>query len=390
MDTELWGKLPEDILPHILSRLPWWSMMKCRVVSKQWQSLLSDPIFLKIAVSSPGALDPPCCVLSNHKFYYVIINPDTQRCHAIPRDNMFPLQHHPEANRFQLHGTAGGLFLMQVAFQCRDRYLFNPLNGTQRLLPAVPPSPLLVLDSPWTKLHQPKTWMMVDDSGHLRLICLQVRETPVGNPELVLWTVHTYDFVENGWRLHSTDLPGKRLEFCISATLLEGNVYLLVKTPVLFTGTGLTHRLFKAYARHMVEMSIKFTDGISALQIFQYQGALMLMAGTEEPRKPPFHVSIWKYDEILESWENVVSMPQDIVDTFYEEMSAEGGFYFDKEGDVCCFANRLDSEFIVMYHFVRNEWWHVSCSETVVDEFEKMKVVCRLTFLWQPRLDIFL
>ncbi|XP_059632199.1 F-box/kelch-repeat protein At3g06240-like [Cornus florida] len=74
-------RLPDDLLCNILSRLPVLNLMQYRCVSKSWQSMISDPQFIKTHLhQSTQSLDTQRLMVT-HPFNGYFISLDYESCH---------------------------------------------------------------------------------------------------------------------------------------------------------------------------------------------------------------------------------------------------------------------------------------------------------------------
>lgn len=387
MDADVWRKFPDELLPVVLARLPWWKNLQLRGVCKFWRGLLSNPNFL--ASSSPISTSrPPCVVLSTPE-ECAIVNFAIRRWHVLPQSSLLPGLR--AADSFEISAATAGLFLMEGRHE--NRFLVNPLNKTQRQLPPVPPLEGQI--SSWgTSPHHPLKMMGTGKINNVKIIGVQFQiqslDVDVRGIEAVadfilsdaeLWSIYVYDLLRNSWDLVSKNLQREISHSLENAIFVGDDLYLLTKQQGGLRPRRHAHSVLRAMATDLVEVPADFAADVPTVHIFQHHGSLMLVRGTEEwhPR-----VDVWRLENMTQNWEMVVSMPQHLLTKFYKKLQ-NGIFNFDAEGDFACFSNYFITEIVIVYNLVDQIWWEISCKDYISHDLSFHD-----TFLWQPNLNIVL
>ncbi|KAG6542707.1 hypothetical protein Mapa_015866 [Marchantia paleacea] len=350
MDSKVWERLPDEILPQILLCLPWWSNLRLRAVSRSWKNLLSDPKFLAQSTPLPCAR-APCCILRNSG-NITIGDLNVQKWHVL-RDFSATW------DGFIISAANSGLFLMRGSDPSIN-FLVNPLNRTQRRLPPMPKLEDQLVLAGW---HHPMTMKVEENPTNVKVVALQF-----GDGKLT--RVFVYDLLRHSWDAVSDNFTSKNLRGVHCALLVEDDVYLLAASG----------HLFKVGGYQLIELPLPqdHHDGLVIKYIFHHRGSLMLGNGTWIKNSPHPVVDLWRFDRFLESWDKVASMP----DYFASELdSSQALFQIDAEGDFVGFGCH-NSKTLVLHNIVTSEWWSVAC----VDHLR----CTGCSFLWQPRLDIVL
>ncbi|KAJ0427924.1 putative F-box domain-containing protein [Helianthus annuus] len=127
-------EIPPEIITDILYRLPAKSLARFKSVSKNWQSQISDPQFIK---HHQNTLNHHHLICNSHNtsLYSLPINPDNQSDQT-PK-NITCLS--PHTDIFIFHGSCNGLVLCSTddCINCHSLVVFNP---TTRELVTIPES----------------------------------------------------------------------------------------------------------------------------------------------------------------------------------------------------------------------------------------------------------
>ncbi|KAL2630513.1 hypothetical protein R1flu_015199 [Riccia fluitans] len=152
-------------------------------------------------------------------------------------------------------------------------------------------------------VHQPKNWLLIDDTGNLR-IRLHVRENVEENIASAIRNIHVWDTLSDSWHMISSTLHRPRNGSCVSAALVNDNLYLLVKLRRMSQDApqGQRHNLARVSSGQLVpeELDMKRIDGSVQVHSFQHGGALTVMTGTQEPREKQYHrIKLRRFNQIL-------------------------------------------------------------------------------------------
>ncbi|CAM6108627.1 unnamed protein product [Calypogeia fissa] len=387
MDAEVWGKFPDELLPVVLARLPWWKNLQLRGVCKAWRGLLSNPSFL--ASSSPISTSRPPCVILSTTEECAIVNFAIRRWNVLPQSSFLPGLR--AADCFEISAATAGLFLMEGRHE--SRFLVNPLNKTQRQLPPVPPLEGQI-PSWGTSPHHPLKMMVTGKPNNIKIVGVQFQiqslAVDVRGIEAVadfllndseLWSIYVYDLLRDSWDLVSKNLQREISHSLENAIFVGEDLYLLTKQQGGLRPRRHTHSVLKAMATELVEVPIDFTADVPTVHIFQHRGFLMLVCGAEEWNPC---VDIWRLENETQQWEKLVSMPERLLNKFYAKLH-NGIFNFDAEGDFACFSNYFNTEIVIVYNLVDEVWWEISCKDYISQDLNFHD-----TFLWQPNLNILL
>ncbi|KAJ0811710.1 putative F-box domain, galactose oxidase/kelch, beta-propeller, F-box associated interaction [Helianthus annuus] len=130
-------EIPPEIITNILHRLPSKPLTRFKTVSKNWQSLISDPQFIKHHQKTLNRRHLICDIY-NTPLYSFPINPH----HQTPQ-NLTP--HLPHTDKFTFHGSCNGLVLAS-ADDFDGAHSLIVINPTTRECIQVPESGYDVVD----------------------------------------------------------------------------------------------------------------------------------------------------------------------------------------------------------------------------------------------------
>ncbi|KAL3697878.1 hypothetical protein R1sor_011954 [Riccia sorocarpa] len=325
MDSEVWERLPDEIVPQILSCLPWWSNLRLRRVSRAWKTLLSDPKFLTHSTPSPAAGAPYCILRNSAPFTIGDLN--TGRWNELKDFSS------TWGNGFRISATSSGIFLMHK----RDpnvNFLVNPLNRTQRMLPPLPKLEDQLVVAAW---HYPMTMKVEENPVNVKVVGLQFSDGK-------LTRVYVYDLLRHSWDVVSDNVTGKNFRAVQSSLIVGDDIFLL--TP--------SDQLFRVYRRQLVEIPLPDCshEGLVIKHIFQHKGSLMLANGLWVSKPHP-QVELWRFDGTHGSWQKIREMPERYA---VELENSKDLFKVDAEGDVVGFGC-FHSKVLVLHNLVTSEWW---------------------------------
>jgi hypothetical protein len=383
MDAQVWRKFPEELLPVVFAKLPWWINLQLRTVCKSWQRMLSNPSFLAKSAPVPTTRAP--CIIISTAEECAVVNFAIRKWNVLPQSTVLPGVR--AADCFEISAATAGLFLMEGRHG--SRFLVNPLNKTQRQLPPVP-----TLEGQTSKWHHPLKMMVNGTSNNIKIVGVQFEiqslAVDVRGLEAVadfmlsdseLWSIYVYDLVRDSWDLVAKNLQREISHSLENAIFVGEDLYLLTKQQGGLRPRRHTHSLLRAMATDLVEIPVEFATDYPTIHIFQHRGHLMLVRGAKE-RSPC--VDIWVLEDMTPTWEKVVSMPEHLRTRFYEKLH-NGIFNFDAEGDFACFSNYFNTEIIIIYNLVDQVWWEISCKDYISQDLNFHD-----TYLWQPNLNIVL
>ncbi|KAL2644688.1 hypothetical protein R1flu_012275 [Riccia fluitans] len=351
MDSQVWDKLPDEILRLILSCLPWWSNLRLRSVSRAWKNLLSDASFLAHSTPLQTGDAAPCCILRISE-PYTIGDLNTGKWSEL-KDFSATWD-----NGFRISAASSGVFLMHRP-DLNVNFLVNPLNRTQRMLPPLPKLEDQLVVAAW---HYPMTMKVEENPVNVKVVGLQF-----GDGKLT--RVFIYDLLKHSWNAISDNVTSKNFRAVQSSLFVGDDIYLL--TP--------SDQLFRVAGRQLVEIPLPECshEGLVIKHIFQHQGSLMLANGLWVTKPHPV-VELWRFDHVQESWQMVEQMPEQFA---VELEDSKDLFKVDSEGDVVGFGC-FHSKVLILHNLVTLEWWSVPCKDYLN--------CTGCSFLWHPRLDIVL
>ncbi|XP_022022775.1 F-box/kelch-repeat protein At3g06240 isoform X2 [Helianthus annuus] len=130
-------EIPPEIITNILHRLPSKPLTRFKTVSKNWQSLISDPQFIKHHQKTLNRRHLICDIY-NTPLYSFPINPHHQTPQNLTR-------HLPHTDKFTFHGSCNGLVLAS-ADDFDGAHSLIVINPTTRECIQVPESGYDVVD----------------------------------------------------------------------------------------------------------------------------------------------------------------------------------------------------------------------------------------------------
>ncbi|CAM6108661.1 unnamed protein product [Calypogeia fissa] len=394
MDPDVWKNMPDELIPLILARLPWWGNLQLRGVCKSWNAKLSNAEFFSsfntVQTSAPhslyGILSPG--ILSTAGSCAAVNLVGKHYWNVLPRPSSLP--NFQASDFFELQASSAGLLLMEGKLIEKGRILVNPVNKTHR---RVPPVPTLTGEGGFENyvarglLKEHTEGMVVDThTKSVRIIVLQHQPidghvVPTARnqtfmSDLELWRIHVYDMGRNAWDLVAR-FQSEHLQRIKNAILVGETLYILTKQPSFRHRHR--HRVFRASGTELLEVPAEITIDIPTVHIFQHRGSLMLVGGTVLKQSG---VDIWRWDDGGEHWHKVMSMPGDLVDSGWGRRD----FQINAEGDFLCLASYAKKDVVLLVNLVKEEWKSVSYkNDYIYQDWASIR-----TFLWQPRLDIVL
>ncbi|KAL3683799.1 hypothetical protein R1sor_001821 [Riccia sorocarpa] len=394
MDSKLWAKLPDELLTVVLAHLPRSCNLRLREVSKSWNSVLRDFELLR-RYNSPARnpynleynVSPRLtCLVVGNATHCSIFNLSVQKWFSISHSSLLPGL--PYADEYQVVAACGGAFLMESRVEELGRFLVNPLNKTHRELPPLPP-PDLGFRSTCTVLG-----MSVDHkTSRVQKIIAEQTEyeepespTPDGDPlgTTKFSEIYIYDFdrIPCKWELVTSlqseiDL-GLEVE---SAVFVGGALYVLFVQPF---GWCWMYRVFRAQESSWMELQADMVHDLGHVHLFEHRGNLMLVGGMDVFKSDePLCIGVWRFCRDEETWDLILSMPDELV-TKLCVVPKNGMFYhFDVEEDHACFINPF-TEVTVTCDLVRNVW---NCLDRL-NHGTNFQDVDDLVFMFHPRLDV--
>ncbi|KAI5062585.1 hypothetical protein GOP47_0023124 [Adiantum capillus-veneris] len=323
MDPVIWSKMPNHVLDHVLSFLPFWTILKLQCVSSKWRKNLKSTVFLaKWVDNSPAEVLFLMFTDHWHIQAAAAYNPSLNKWHLVPLSHSSNVIHD-----YHMITAAGGLVCTEeVAWPNRALVISNPINRSYRKLP-----PMMDMKSPYV------VGMMVnaDRSGY-RVLVAQDGDSLVSQH---------YDSKSNSWKMNST-LDSKVAMLAGMATV-KGFLFCLSFWPL-----GLIAYNIEEATWH--DMEVKMPTSISSPHLIHNNGDLFLVAGVEEFGQM-MTIQIWKVDFLCKECIKIEQMP----DCFFQKFSwTVGGEHFSCMGEagLVCFSDGVTLP-ILMYNMNSSRWW---------------------------------
>ncbi|BBN05700.1 hypothetical protein MPTK1_3g15290 [Marchantia polymorpha subsp. ruderalis] len=361
MDPELWRHLPEELVQRILARLPWWSNMQLRSVSRAWRTLLADCEFLRRSEPPVGGRRP-CWICRSRDASYTLRNWSMTR--SLPLAGL--LSTDPQ---FRLEAATAGLLLMAHHSQPLGRlsFLVNPLNGTRR---DIPPLPLLKDPSLCYSLG-----MVADRSSRSHKIIVVHSELVNCPGAPAQEEIFVYDSRADRWDMvhcmqrQCDDYRGLR-----SAVFVNGQLYILT---VMNSEDGWIYRLFLVLPSRWDEVPARICiQTLSNVHMFEHGGRLMLVGETKTGGRAAA-VRIWRLGPSMTKWHEAFVMPDHLLLQLHVPRRGVR-FKVHVEGHFACFRGRV----VVVCDMLQGSWASSS--------FDCFRSVDESEFLLEPRLDVVL
>ncbi|MCO5547882.1 hypothetical protein L7F22_001339 [Adiantum nelumboides] len=330
MDPAIWSKMSDHVLDHVLSFLPFWTILRLQCVSRKWRKNFNSAAFLaKWVCNSPAEILFLMFTERWHIQATAAYNPSLNKWYLIP---LSQFSHKEVAHDYYMITAAGGLLCTEeVAWPNRCLVVSNPVNRSYRKLP-----PMLDMKSPYV------VGMMVnaDRSGYRVLVAQD------GEP---LVSQH-YDSRTDSWRMNST--LDSRVAVLAGMASIGGFVFCLSFWPL-----GLI--AYNTEEATWCDMQVEMPTSISSPHLVHNNGELFLVAGVEEFGQLTT-IQIWKVDFSCKECMKIEQMP----DCFFQKFSwTAGGEHFSCMGEAgfICFSDGVTAP-ILMYNMNTNRWtWLPPC-----------------------------
>ncbi|KAL2629773.1 hypothetical protein R1flu_014459 [Riccia fluitans] len=372
MDSEVWEHLPEQLLRSILARLPWWSNLKMRSVCQSWNRVLRDTEFLKSSIPAPSE-HPPCWISkTSDENCYGIRNWTKTKGRSVQKTSLLPGV--PRAHQYAVNAAAGGLLLMENQEDRKlDRIVVNPLNGTCRRVPHLP------------KLEDAEMGhtmgMVVDQTTQSHKIIFVHRESIDRRGMMGLQEeIYVYDLKDDQWRLVSSLMrtnDDHRRVLYLNAVIIAGDLYILTLTQAEEIWM---YRVFKVSPKGWEEVPAILAYQLKNVDLFEHNGYLMLVGSALRSLR----VQIWRHDWASREWEEMLTMPEEMLGRGSIKSPESTMFKFHSQGDHLCFIDSPSRSIRITCDMVKREWWSGTSPTFRFMNGEE------IGWLFQPRLDIVL
>lgn len=376
MDADVWEHLPEQLLRSILSRLPWWSNLKMRSVCQSWNLILRNTEFLKTCFPVPSER-PPCWMSkTSDENCYGIRNWTKTKGRPIHKTSLLP--GFPRALQYSVKAAAGGLLLMENHDDGKlGRVVVNPLNGTHRQVPPLP------------KLEDAEVGqtmgMVMDQTTQSHKIIAVHRERIdsrgiVGVPTFLQEEIYVYDLKDNQWRLVSSLMvtyEDHLSRLYLNAVIIKNDLYILT---LMQTEEFWIYRVFKVSSKGWDEVPAVFAYQLKNVDLFEHNGYLMLVGSAFKNLR----VQIWRHDWVTKEWEEMLTMPHEMLGRGSIKSPEGAMFTFYSQGDHVCFIVEPSRSLRITCDIVKREWWSGTSPTFRFMNGEEVG------WLFQPRLDIVL
>ncbi|XP_058202731.1 F-box/kelch-repeat protein At3g06240-like [Rhododendron vialii] len=196
------GTLPEEILTDILSRLPVKPLCRFKCVSPSWNSLISDPYFVKTHLNRTDTLKNPKhpyqnkIIISTCDNLYSVRKSEKKNLYSVDLTNLNPtitkLDFPTTARHAAVRSSCDGLLLASNSDHS-ILFLLNPSTGERNKLPTRPP----VLD-PVQMIHGSHSGLGYDSSTDDYKVVIFTRYKTEFSPFFSILDV--YSLKTNAWR----------------------------------------------------------------------------------------------------------------------------------------------------------------------------------------------
>lgn len=329
MDPRVWSNVPDHILDHILTFLPFWSIRRLHSVSRKWRSNLTSTNFLAhCGKKSPRevmfVMFTGCWDLDAAAAY----NPSLNKWHLIP---MSHFNSHPKTfYGFNIVATADGLLCTEVALPVHSLIVVNPVNRSFKKLP-----PMLHMKSPCV------VGMVVDKhKAGYKVLVAQDSEVLISQ---------CYDSKKDSWKMNlNSDMRVAILPGMVSV----GDFFLgLSSWPIGVIAYNIEKGTW-------CDMKVEMPVSVSSPHLIHHNMQLFLVGGVEECGQVT-SIRIWKLDLSCKRCEEIERMPDDLFQDF-NRVSAEL-FYCREEAGFVCFSNGITPP-VLMYDMDEKRWsWLPPC-----------------------------
>ncbi|BFI42994.1 hypothetical protein MPTK2_8g13970 [Marchantia polymorpha subsp. ruderalis] len=238
MDSKLWSRLPEDEQVMVLSFLPWFEILRLRVVCVKWNQILRSSEFRQNWRGRESS-QTPLCFMGSKDYGTRIYNPALQKWQDCGRSFVtFRMDEGVyKAPDARVMGSARGLLLLQILLGpgyaaatphslMQDLFVVNPLDPLNkkrvRLLPHLQhPNTSSVLGMAWNDItrshqilfqHHPEGLIFND----------------ISSQESNMWTFYSYDVENDAWD-RVARWPKDRYRDFQSPSIAGGNFQCLAK-----------------------------------------------------------------------------------------------------------------------------------------------------------------
>ncbi|KAH7292010.1 hypothetical protein KP509_29G047100 [Ceratopteris richardii] len=328
LDPNIWIHLPDHILYHILSFLPFWSVLQLLGVSRNWRKYLKSNKFL-VNWSKNSPLEVLFFMLADGWS----LQPTAAYCPSLNKWLLVPLSgfscNKEASHNFHLVTAAGGLLCMEeVEWPNRSLVVFNPLNKSYRKLP-----PMLDMRSPYIVGMTVNT----DKSGYKILVAQDGQS---------LVSQH-YDSISNSWKMNTIFYT--KIAMLVGMASIKEFLFCLSFWPL-----GLI--AYNNEEASWCDMQVKMPPSVTSPHLIHNNGELFLVGGLEKCCQLT-SIKIWKVDLYLKECIEFEEMPDCLFSSFSETLHEEH-FSCMGEAGVICFHGSLTLSMVV-YDMNRNRWWWV-------------------------------
>ncbi|KAG9451049.1 hypothetical protein H6P81_011014 [Aristolochia fimbriata] len=332
VERSVWDRLPDELIERVLALLPLSSVLRCRCVCKQWNSLLKSDSFLDLwAEISPRNL----WFLVYHTHISVAaFSPRAHRWNNLPLYQWCALD---PTQVFLLASSGGLLCFRNRSFDCPTLIVCNPVTSSHRVLPSM--SQIREIDI---------VGMVADKDSHSYQILVTGTAEPASSESIT----ELYDSRTGRWTYHCRSTQ-EFLQFwyVVHAIWHDGSFYCLA-TPVN-TSQGYRLIAYRMENRSWVDLNVKMPPGDLRCLSLVLCGGRLLLTGKIVEDYVTRSICIWELMWESLEWVEIGSMPDYVLKDIHSPNSIL--IQCQGHGDLLCFSTHRGWQSI-LYNLTDLTW----------------------------------
>ncbi|CAM6083956.1 unnamed protein product [Calypogeia fissa] len=381
MDSQIWSRLPDDVIERILSWLPIRNLFTFRCVCKKWKNIVSNPSFLQLCSQAPNQGPWFVFFLGDDYNTGSSFDPTSNKWYPLTFPSFPGTPQGPVASH-------GGLVCFLVEMTDEENrglfYMCNPLTKDWIELPRILTDfdkvllelPCMITDFDTIVMgievnHNTKAYKVVVAGSNPLPELLGDQEVNIEEADGCIIKAFVYDSsIPWGWKISSTlVIEG---QFTSKNVMCSGLLYCVTSRPF-----GLI--AFDVAKEVWIELEVLMPRLLTCCFLIESQGSLMMVGGLGRFGVPT-SIHIWRLSPTLQ-WVKLEKMPRRLFKDFFKS-SPSKSFNCIGSGDLLYFNCNKKSQG-VLYDCDRHSWHAVPpCPLLATNPLTVVRGFC-----FTPRLD---